>query len=119
MIDKLMLLKSAYEKAAQESKFLAHTLESYIQIEGITQAEAIDAIGSTQEIYYKLGLCLLPIPSAQNYLEELNKICSYLNITAINLNKIIKRVDSINKFRDSGTSENGFLAAARDRTKEK
>lgn len=108
------LLKLAFKKVDEDSDFMAFVLRKYLETEKISERELLSALNCTLEDYYKLALCRVPKTDAQNFLERLNNISQYTHISALELNKIIKRVGSILKFADSSNS-NSLLMAARDK----
>jgi hypothetical protein len=118
MSDKLKLLETANRKAASDRGFIAYCLLKYSEIEQKTEQEIISSLNCQLEDYYKLGLCRTPDVNSNDFLLRLNNISSYTHVSAIELNKIIKRVNAVLKFSDANTQvENSYLMAARDKKK--
>lgn len=115
MNDKIRLLELAYKKIASNNQFMAYYLAQYVETEQITINIVIEILGCNVENFYKLGLCKAPTVGSINYLNELNKIADYTSISTIELNKILRRVDTVMKFRNSNTKS--YLMAARDKNK--
>lgn len=115
MNDKIKLLELANRQISSNEEFLAYFLAQYSEIEHVTTEAIMEMLECSIESYYKLGLCKAPITTHANYITELSKITDYIGISAISLNKIIRRVDTIMQLRDN-KSEN-YLMAARDKNK--
>ena len=110
MNDKIKLLELANKQIASNEAFLAYFLAQYSEIEHVTAEATMEMLECNYENYYKLGLCKAPITTHANYITELNKVADYIGISAIVLNKIIRRVDTIMQLRNSNT-ENYLMAA--------
>lgn len=117
MSDKVKLLEAANKKVAIDREFIAYFLSSYIEIEHTTKDAIMATLNCDFESYYKLGLCKAPSIYAEDYLDRLNKISSYINISSLELNKILKRVNSVLQFTRAETDESSYLMAARDKKK--
>lgn len=117
MNDKVKLLEMANKKVAGDKEFIAYFLSNYIQIEHITDDVVMTSLNCNAESYYKLGLCKAPSITDESYLDRLNNICTYIGISTLELNKIIKRVSSVLQLRDATTDEKSLLMAARDKKK--
>jgi hypothetical protein len=117
MSNKIKLLKVANKKAAQDPCFLAYYLSRYITIERTSEPAIIQTLNCSTEAFYKLGLCHAPDVNLPDYLTRINTICSYIGISAIELNKIIKRVSAVTELTSSRPNEISFLMAARDKKK--
>lgn len=115
MNDKIKLLELANKQIASNEEFLAYVLNQYSEIEHVTTEAIMEMLECNIESYYKLGLCKAPITAHANYITELNKVTDYVGISAISLNKIIRRVDTIMQLRNSNTEN--YLMAARDKNK--
>jgi len=119
MSSTINILRSAYEKASADRTFLAFLLKKYQEAETMSEASMTELLGCQLESYYKLGLCVAPDTASANYLVELNKICDYIGVPILPLNKIIKRAATLFKFSDDGVNSPSVLMAARDKNKEK
>jgi hypothetical protein len=118
MSDKLKLLETANKKASMDKDFVAYYLNRYLEIEQVTQQQVINALNCPLEDYYKLGLCKAPAVESKDFLQRLTDISIYSHISAIELNKIIKRVNSIEKISNIDTeTKPAYLMAARDKNK--
>lgn len=116
MSDKLKLLEQANKKVATDKDFFAFFLRQYLEIEQIDKEAILSMLNCDNETYNRLGLCKAPGITENDYLVRLNNIFSYLGISVIELNKIIKRVNTVIQLRESNTS-NSYLMAARDKKK--
>lgn len=116
MNDKLKLLELANKKVETDKDFFAFFLSQYLEIEQINKEAILSMLSCDIETYNKLGLCKVPAITESNYLNRLNNIASYLNISVLELNKIIKRVNTVIQLRDSEVP-NSYLMAARDKKK--
>jgi hypothetical protein len=114
---KIKLLGLAIKKVADDSDFMAYFLLKYSQIEKLSEQEVISFLKCSQEDYYKLGLCKTPDANSTNFIEQLNKVSEYTHTSSIELNNILKRVITIEKFAHSDNTS--FLMAARDKKKGK
>jgi hypothetical protein len=119
MSDKVRLLELANKKVADDSDFIAYFFTKYSEIEKKSQQEIISTLNCSFENYYKVGLCRIPDINETDFLQRLNNISQYSNISSLELNKIIKRVNSVLKFSDNINLQNTspFLMAARDKKK--
>lgn len=116
MTDKIQLLKITVKKISSEREFMAFALSAYMQIEKISEEHLINSLGCTQENFYKLALCKAPISTSVDFLERLEKISEYTSSSILELNKVLKRVDTISKFNSVSDNYNSFLMAARDKS---
>ena len=117
MNDKIKLLELANKKVEGDGDFIAYFLSRYAEIEKLSQQDMMSALKCSIENYYKLGLCKAPNANSSDFIDELNKVSNYTNISTLELNKIIKRVSTIEKF--SQLNNNPILMAARDKKKKK
>lgn len=118
MNDKIKLLEFANKKAATDKEFIAYFLNQYLDIEQTTEDAIIAMLNCNTENYYKLGLCKAPNITDNSYLDRLNKISFYVGISSLELNKIIKRVNTVIHLRSIIiNSEKHLLIAARDKKK--
>jgi hypothetical protein len=101
MNDKIKLLEVANKNASQDPGFISYFLQKYIAIESSSEPAIIQALNCSIESFYKLGLCHAPDVNSPDYLTRINIICNYIGISAIELNKIIKRVNSITQLTAS------------------
>jgi len=113
MSDKIKLLELAVKKVSEDHDFMAFYLTRYFQAEKISQQDIISTLNCSLEDYYRLGLCRVPKSNSNNFVEQLNKVSAFTHISALELNKIIKRVHSLQTF--SNINDNPILMAARDR----
>src|SRR5688572_11923767 len=117
MSDKIKLLEAANKKVADNSEFIAYYLLKYSKIENFSQQDIISILKCSAEDYFKLGLCKAPKIDSSNFIDELNKVSDYTHVSTIELNNIIKRVATLEKF--SQLNNNSILMAARDKGKDK
>lgn len=110
------LLKLAFKKVDGDRSFMAFVLTKYLEIECVSEQTLVSELNCSVEDYYKLALCRVPQANAPDFVERLNNISEYTHISMLELNKIIKRVDSILKFADSPNNST-LLMAARDKRK--
>lgn len=117
MSNKIKLLEVANKKAAQDPAFIAYFIAKYMIIENTSESTIIQVFNCSTESFYKLGLCQAPNVNLPDYLSRINTICSYVGVSAIELNKIIKRVNSVTQLTGSPTNDISYLMAARDKKK--
>ncbi|MFL5788100.1 MAG: hypothetical protein ACJ748_08605 [Flavisolibacter sp.] len=117
MNNKIKLLEVANKKAAEDPAFIAYFLNKFMTIENTSELAIIQLLNCSTESFYKLGLCQAPNVNLPDYLNRINTICSYVGISAIELNKIIKRVNSVTQLTGSSTNDISYLMAARDKKK--
>lgn len=114
--DKIRLLKIAISKVSNDKNYIAYFLEEYIKIEQTSEENIISDLKCSLEDYYKLSLCKISEINSTEFLSDLNAISSYIKIPILELNRIIKRVEAINKLSSSNFVD-GNLMAARDKGK--
>ncbi len=117
MNNKIKFLEVANKKAAEDPAFIAYFLTKFMIIENTSESAIIQLLNCSTESFYKLGLCQAPNVNLPDYLNRINIICSYVGISAIELNKIIKRVNAIMQLTGAPTTDISYLMAARDKKK--
>jgi hypothetical protein len=115
MTDNIRLLEHAARKVEADSGFIAYLMKKYLEFENISEQEVLSTLHCTMEDYYKLNLCRVPDINASDFVSRLNNISQYTNSSAIELNKIIKRANSILRLSGSDMEQNNYLMAARDK----
>ena len=114
MSEKIKMLELASNKAANDSGFIAYLMKKYLEVENISEQEILSTLHCTVEDYYKLNLCRVPDINANDFVTRLNNISQYTNSSAFELNKIIKRANSILRLSGSDVEQHNYLMAARD-----
>lgn len=115
MTDKLRLLEHAARKVESDSGFIAYLMKTYLEVENISEQEIQSTLHCSVEDYYKLNLCRVPDINANDFVVRLNKISEYTNTSSIELNRILKRANSILRLSDSDIEQHRYLLAARDK----
>lgn len=115
MSEKIKMLELASQKAANDSGFIAYLMKKYLEIENISEQEIQSTLHCSVENYYKLNLCRVPDINANDFVVRLNKISQYTNSSATELNKIIKRANSILRLSGNDVEQHNYLMAARDK----
>ena len=115
MSEKIKMLELAADKAATNTGFIAYLMKKYLEVENIPEQEILSTLHCSLEDYYKLNLCRVPDINANDFASRLNKISEYTNSSAIELNKIIKRANSILRLSGSDFEQHNYLIAARDK----
>lgn len=115
MTDKIKLLEHAARKVEADSNFIAFLIKKYLEFEKISEQEIVSKLQCTVEDFYKLNLCRVPDINARDFVTRLNKISEYTNSSAIELNKIIKRTNSLLKLSEDNIEQSNYLMAARDK----
>lgn len=115
MTDKLRLLEHAARKVESDSGFIAFLMKKYLETENVSEQEIQSYLHCSVEDYYKLNLCRVPDIKANDFVTRLNKISQHTNTSAIELNKIIKRANSILSLSGSDVEQCNYLLAARDK----
>ena len=115
MSEKIKMLELAATKASNDSGFVAFVIKRYLEFENISEQEILSILQCSEENYYKLSLCRVPDINAIDFVSRLNIICKYTNSSAIELNKIIKRANSILRLTGDQVEQNTYLMAARDK----
>lgn len=115
MTDRIKLLEHAARKVEVDSGFIAYLMKKYLEVENISEQEILSTLHCSVENYYKLNLCRIPDINASDFVSRLNKISEYTNSSAIELNKIIKRANSILRLSGSDVEQHNYLMAARDK----
>jgi len=117
MNNKKKLLELASKKASDDSNFMAFFLKKYMEFEKVTEQDMQLNLKCSSENYYKLALCKIPNANTNDFIDRLNRISNYANASVFELNKIIKRVNSLLLFSDD--KSNSYLMAARDQYNKK
>jgi hypothetical protein len=115
MSEKIKMLELASNKAATDSGFIAYLMSKYLEIENISEQEILSTLHCSEEDYHKLKLCRVPDINANDFVSRLNKISEYTNSSSVELNKIIKRANSILRLSGDNIEQHNYLMAARDK----
>lgn len=115
MTEKVTLLGMAVNKVSADKSFVAFLMKKYSEYENISQQSLLSQLHCSEESYYKLCLCKVPDLEGADFLHRLNSISEYAQVSAIELNKIIKRANAILKFSEDEEQARNFLMAARDK----
>lgn len=118
MSEKIKILELAANKASSDSGFIAFLIKKYLEFENISEQDVLSTLQCSEEDYYKLNLCRVPDINATDFVSRLNNISKYTNSSAIELNKIIKRANSILRLSGDQVEQNNYLMAARDKQNE-
>ncbi|MBS1543479.1 MAG: hypothetical protein JST14_07590 [Bacteroidetes bacterium] len=117
MKENLELLIHMARKLESEGEFIASALKKYQEYENVSEQEVRSRLNCSKEDYYKLTLCKTPDIEGNDFVSRLHKISQYSNTSIEELNRIIKRVASIERLGESGQQK--YLMAARDKHKKK
>ncbi len=115
MTEKINHLGMAVNKVSSDRRFVAFLMKKYSEYENISQENMLSQLGCTEESYYKLCLCTAPDVEATDFLSRLNNISEYAEVSAFELNRIIKRANVILSFSEDEEQARNFLMAARDK----
>ncbi|MCB0489876.1 MAG: hypothetical protein KDC99_15445 [Cyclobacteriaceae bacterium] len=115
MDEKIKMLELASCKAAADSGFIAYLVNKYLEVENISEQEILSALHCSEEDYFKLKLCRVPDVNATDFVSRLNRISEYTNSSSVELNKIIKRANSILRLSGDNVEQHNYLMAARDK----
>jgi hypothetical protein len=113
MTEKVNLLGMAVDRVSLDKSFLAFLMKKYSEYENISQQNLLSQLRCSEESYYKLCLCKAPDVEATDFLSRLNSISEYAHVSALELNRIIKRANAILKFSED--EARSYLMAARDK----
>lgn len=107
--------------------FMSWVLATYQKQERILEADMIQILNTTPDMFYRLALCKRPDSSRSEFAEEIRQLANYTSIEPNRLANLVRRVEALDKFMtmpnqlekeedtQSISSSIGFLAAARDR----
>jgi hypothetical protein len=115
MTEKINLLGMAVNKVSADKSFVAFLMKKYSEYENMSQQNLLSQLGCSEESYYKLCLCKAPDVEATDFLSRLNSISEYAQVSAIELNRIIKRANIILKLSEDEAQAQNYLMAARDK----
>jgi hypothetical protein len=107
-------LRIAARRASQDPKFLGHVLKLYSEIEGLSEDQLADRLGTEIDFLPRLYLCKRPTSGTADFADRVNAIADYAVIEAATLAAIIRQVDAIDSLSRSPNAS-GLLAAARDK----
>ena len=101
MSEKIKMLELASNKAANDGGFIAYLMKKYLEKvrKMFLETECFNTSLHCGRSSYKLNLCRVPDVNANDFVTRLNNISQYTNSSAIELNKIIKRANSIFKVK--------------------
>lgn len=115
MTEKVNLLGLAVDKVSSDKSFVAFLMKKYSEYENIPQQNLLSQLRCSEESYYKLCLCKAPDVEASDFLSRLNSISEYSHVSAIELNRVIKRANAILRLSEDEEQARNFLMAARDK----
>ncbi len=113
MNEQLRLLELANKRAANDKEFIGYILKKYGEIEKCSNEEIRSKLNCSLKDYYRLSLCKTPSIDSSDFIEQLNRVAAHSNISMMELNALIKRVVSVEKFSEA--KSNTWLIAARDK----
>jgi len=111
--EKLMRLASS--RISKDDSFMSYFLGKYLAFERISEDQMISELNCSLACYYKLALCKAPNPTANDFIQRIQRISEKTGVSVFGISKIIKRVYTINKLSDAQSQS--FLMAARDKKK--
>jgi hypothetical protein len=114
MNEKIELLRMGARKIASEKDFMSFVLNRYQEMEQISETELIAVLNCSLENFYRLALCKAPDATANDFVQRLEKISEYSQTPKEELNRIIKRVDTLSKLQ-MAEFQHSVLMAARDK----
>src|SRR5436190_11765814 len=117
MTDNLRIITHMARKLESDHNFIAYAMKKYGEVEKISEGEICSLLSCSLEDYYKLALCRVPDVNADDFVARLNKISQYGNASIAELNRIIKRVTSIERLGTGALEQRTYLMAARDKHK--
>jgi hypothetical protein len=107
--------------------YMAWVFASYQKIEKLSEAQLIQALGTSPAGYARILLCKRPLADSQNFASQMKQIADYSGADPSSLANIIRQVDAVqalySKPEDLAEAEGnslpkyvkgGILAAARD-----
>jgi hypothetical protein len=115
MSEKIQMLELASNKASTDSGFIAYLMNKYLEVENISEQEVLSILRCSEEDYYKLKLCRVPDINSSDFVSRLNRISEYTNSSSMELNRIIKRANSILRLSGNNVDQRNYLMAARDK----
>ena len=107
--------------------FMSWVFATYQKQERILEADIINILNTTPDMFYRLALCKRPDSSRPEFAEEIQQLANYTSIDPTQLADLIRRVEALDTFMTmpnqlekredthSISSSIGLLAAARDR----
>lgn len=113
MNDKLKLLEHAAKYAEKDKEFMAYYLQRFSEVENMSLEKVATSLNCSNEGYFKLGLCRAPDPN-ENLIDGLNEIADYIHVSTLELVKIVRRVNVMDKLTARENSDS-LLMAARDK----
>lgn len=115
MTKKINPLGMAVNKVSADKSFVAFLMKKYSEYENMSQQNLLSQLRCSEESYYKLCLCKAPSVEAADFLSRLNCISEYAQVSVIELNRIIKRANTILKLSEDEAQAQNYLMAARDK----
>lgn len=104
---------AARKRAAGSSFFLAHDLDEYERLVGLSDSDLAQALGCSLDVLDLLGLCRTPSRDAR-FRADLEAIGTRFQIDAVRLAVLLRVLDALRAFEPLAQAD-GWLAAARDR----
>lgn len=107
--------------------FMSWVIATYQKQEHMLEADVINNLYTTQDMFYRLALCKRPNSSRPEFGEEIQQLANYTSIDPTRLANLIRRVEALDTFMTmpnqlekredthSISTSIGLLAAARDR----
>lgn len=107
--------------------FMSWVIATYQKQEHMLEADVINNLDITPDMFYRLALCKRPNSSHPEFGEEIKQLANYTSIDPTRLADLIRRVEALDTFMTipnqlekrednlSISSSIGLLAAARDR----
>ena len=119
----LAALNRAADRAANAPSFMAYLLAQWGAAEGLTWRQTARRFGCTDDRAHRLALCRRPRPSPEHFVEDIERIGSYVGIDPAALARLVRESDAVEGLRQTRPLHDdaaavGLLMAALDRVQE-
>lgn len=108
-------LAYAASKAKKNPEYIGYFLHRYAEIESIQLNDLINYLNCSIASFNRLSLCLAPDANSSSFAESIKNISTTMQVSYLDLAKIIKHVIGIEALRVINEQEqDAILLAARD-----
>jgi hypothetical protein len=124
----LRQLRLLADRLKEDPDYMAWVFANYQKIEKLSEAQLMQALGTSPAGYARISLCKRPLADSQDFASQMKQIADYSDTDPSLLANIIRQVDAVQALHSKpedlteaeGTSlpeylQGGVLAAARDR----
>jgi hypothetical protein len=108
-------IESLARRVESDPFFLAFSLASYAQSEGLNDSALASRLGCDLDRLSRIRLCRRPREDPRQFREDIARVAAEFDVSQDVLAQAVRRADALTAFRRAMSGGEGMLMAARDR----